>query len=271
MNGRIAVFCLLGGLCFTVSSIGTGHVGWWYLSGVLMSASLVPLVRFGVKGFLAQVAQMFLMLEVIGLVCTVSEGMVFFPEKKAEMLTGLVGGSALYLVSAVVLALLSKLLNLHVERAETVPHRSLAVALPMILLAAVSYLVYYEVFGAITYLNFTRQYYPNAGQQVLAMGSWFFLYQIARGLLMTLAVLPVVYTLRLKRWQAAIVAGLLVWVIGGLGPLLVPSEMMGTTQRYIHIGEIFTQNFSLGATAAFLLRRRTAHISAAMHPTLTAV
>jgi hypothetical protein len=131
-------------------------------------------------------------------------------------------------------------------------------AIPMILLAAFSYLVYYEVFGALTFQFFTKGFYPHAVEQVAAMGAWFFAYQIARGLVMTLAVVPVIYALRMPRWRAALVVGLLVWVIGGAGPLLVPNEMMGAAQRYIHIGEIFTQNFLLGVTATLLLRPKKA-------------
>ena len=86
------------------------------------------------------------------------------------------------------------------------------------------------------------------------MGAWFFAYQIARGLLMTVAILPVIYTLRLPRWQAALIVGLLVWVIGGAAPLLVPNELMLPAQRYIHIVEILTQNAALGITAVLLLR-----------------
>ena len=83
---------------------------------------------------------------------------------------------------------------------------------------------------------------------------------------MTLAVLPVIYTLRLPRLQAALIVGLLVWVVGGAAPLLVPNEMMGATQRYIHIGEIFTQNFLLGVTATLLMRpRKSAAVATPMH------
>jgi hypothetical protein len=85
---------------------------------------------------------------------------------------------------------------------------------------------------------------------------------------MTLAALPVIYTLRLPRWQAAITVGLLVWVVGGAGPLLVPNAAMVTAQRYIHIGEIFTQNFSLGITAVLLLRPKAA--KAVVNPTTVA-
>jgi hypothetical protein len=266
MNMRIALFCLVGGLCFTVSAMGAGHFGWWCLSGVLTAAVLVPVVRYGPRGMVAQGGAMFVMLVLIGLVCTLSEGVVFFPEKKAQMMAGLGGGTVLYLIAAVVLAVLAKLLKLHDEQERTIGHRSVGTAIPMVLLAAFSYLVYYEIFGAITYQFFTKGYYPHAAEQVAAMGAWFFGYQIARGLVMTLAVLPVIHTLRLPRWQAALVVGLLVWVIGGAAPLLVPNEMMSATQRYIHVGEIFSQNFLLGITATLLMRpRRTAAVTAPMH------
>ena len=71
---------------------------------------------------------------------------------------------------------------------------------------------------------------------------------------MTMAVLPVIYTLRMNRWQTAIAVGVLIWVAGGLAPLLVPNAFMGTTQRIIHIFEILTQNASLGITAGLLMR-----------------
>ena len=40
----------------------------------------------------------------------------------------------------------------------------------------------------------------------------------------------------------AIAMGMIIWVAGGLAVLSVPNELMGTTQRVIHIVEILTQN-----------------------------
>lgn len=79
---------------------------------------------------------------------------------------------------------------------------------------------------------------------------------------MTLAVLPIIRTLHMKRWHAAIVVGLLLWIAGGAAPLVVPNTLMGTRQRLIHVIEIFTQNFSLGVTAALLLRPRPVPVAA---------
>jgi hypothetical protein len=270
MNLRITLFCLLGGLCFTISALGAGHFGWWYLSGIVMVAAFAPVVRFGPRSVIARWATIFLVLLIVGLVCTMSERVVFFPVTNAEMMKEAVGGTVLYLLASAVMLLIAKLLKLNDESGQAVAHRSPAVAVPMVILAAVSYLVYYEIFGAIIFIYFTKGYYPHAVEQVMAMGSWFFVYQIARGLLMTLAALPVIYTLRLTRWQAAVTVGLLIWVVGGLSPLLVPNAAMGTAQRYIHIVEIFTQNFALGVTATLLLRPRKNAVALHVQPVAAA-
>jgi len=75
-------------------------------------------------------------------------------------------------------------------------------------------------------------------------------------------VLPIIYTLRLPRWQAALAVGAIIWIVGGGAPLLVPNATMVAAQRYTHIVEIMTQNVSLGITAVFLLRARAAQLPA---------
>lgn len=270
MKLRIALFCLMGGLSFTVPALGTGHFGYWWLSGVVTVAALVPVVRFGPRSLLAQWGMLFLILEVIGLGCTLSEGVVFFPESKAQMLQALPGGSVIYLIVAAALMGLAKALKMRDPEPQEIAHRPAAAVGPLVVASAISYVVYYLIFGAITFQFFTKQYYPHATEQVAAMGTWFWGYQLARGLLMTLAVVPVIYTLRLPRWQTALVTGILVWVVGGAGPLLVPSAMMTTAQRYIHIVEIMSQNVALGMTAAWLLRPKMHTSQATMHAVPTA-
>ena len=252
---KIGLFCLFGGLCFTLGAMGTGHFAWWWISGVLMTASLVPVLRFGPRNVFAQFGAIALVLVVVGLGCTLSEGVVFFPEMKAQMVKSFGGGTVAYLLAAAVLVALAKVMRLGGASEQVIKPHSSAMTVPLFVLAGISYVVYYEIFGAIAYQYFTKQYYPHAVDQVNAMGPWLFIgYQLARGLLMTLAVLPVIYTLRLPRWQAALAVGFMVWIVGGGAPLLVPSQMMIATQRYIHIVEIMTQNVSLGMTAVWLLR-----------------
>jgi hypothetical protein len=258
LYGRIGLYCLLGGLCFTVSALGAGHFWLWWLSGVITVAALTPVARFGPRHPLALFGAIALTLVVVGLVCTLSEGVLFYPDMKAEALRDLMGGSVSYLIVTAVLVALAWVLKLREPAEQVIGHRSLGIAIPMILLAGLSYVVYYMIFGAIAFQFFTKQYYPHAAEQVAALGQWFWVYQWGRGTLMVLAMLPIVYTLRLPRWQAALAVGLMVWIVGGAAALLVPNSMMIATQRYIHIVEIMTQNVSLGVTAVLLLRPRTA-------------
>ena len=135
-------------------------------------------------------------------------------------------------------------------------HRSPAGTMAGVAVCGVAYVVYYLIFGGMTYRFFTKGYDLEAAQIAANLGLWFWAIQFARGVLMTVAVLPVIYTLRRNRGQVAIAAGIIIWVAGGLAPLLMPNPFMGTTQRMIHIVETLTQNASLGITAALLLRRR---------------
>jgi multisubunit Na+/H+ antiporter MnhB subunit len=138
-----------------------------------------------------------------------------------------------------------------------VEHRSPAGTMAGVAVCGVAYVVYYLIFGGMTYRFFTKGYDLEAAQIASNLGLWFWAIQFARGVLMTVAVLPVIYTLRRNRGQVAIAAGIIIWVAGGLAPLLMPNPFMGTTQRMIHIVETLTQNASLGITAALLLRRKT--------------
>ena len=133
----------------------------------------------------------------------------------------------------------------------------------MVFVCGVAYAVYYLVFGWITYEFFTKGYYPEAAGVARRLGLWLWVIQIGRGMLMTLAVLPAIQTLRLDRGQAAIAVGALIWIAGGATPLLVPNDIMGTAQRFIHIVEILTQNAALGITAVLLLRPGSAPATAA--------
>jgi hypothetical protein len=256
MTPRYALYCILGGLVFSMSALGTGYFDLWWISGVIISAALLPVVRFGPRSLLAQFGMIFLALTLIGTFCTLSEAAVFFPEMRPQLIMAVVIGAMMNLIAAAVLVRVGKLMKLGVTEGAPVLHRSAAMTVLFVLLTGASYVLYYEITGAITFQLFTRQYYPHAVEQAMAMGYWFPLYQWARGVTMTLAVLPIILSLRLPRWQAALVVGMIVWIVGGGASLLVPNTMMVATQRYIHIVEIMTQNVPLGITAVLLLRPR---------------
>ncbi|HKE34907.1 MAG TPA: hypothetical protein VKB66_06880 [Candidatus Acidoferrum sp.] len=245
-----------------MAALGAGHFPWWWLSGILMAVAFVPVALFGPRTALGQFALIAPVLLIVTVVCTLSEVVVFFPQYTQRALQDFRGGVIMYGILAVVLALLAWLLKLSRPTDLPVPHRSFSRAALMTALSGLTYVLYYLVFGGITYQFFTKSYYPDGPQLVARLGLWFWGIELARGILMTLAVVPVIHTLRMKRWHTAIVVGLLIWILGGLAPLVAPNELMGPTQRLIHTVEIFTQNFPLGVTAVLLLRPRSAQIPA---------
>jgi hypothetical protein len=254
MKLRIALYCLLGGLPMAIAALGAGNFGWWYLSGLVLAAAFVPIALFGPRSAAGQFGVIAPVLSIVSALCTWTEAQVFLPAARQHALRDLTGSLTMFLLIAIVLALLASALKISKPSDQTVERRSPAAAFAMIVVCGFAYLVFYAVFGGITYQFFTKKYYPDAAQLAASLGLKLWGMQLARGALMTLAVLPAIYTLRMRRWQVALSIGMLIWVAGGLALLLVPNAMMGTTQRMIHIVEIFTQNAPLGIVAGLLLR-----------------
>jgi hypothetical protein len=255
-NVRVMLYCVLGGGSLAIGALGAGHwIAWWF-AGIVLALAFVPVALFGPRGFLRQFGAVAVALLIITVLCTWSEALIFLPtsELLPDPVQALIGSCVTYVGVAAVLALLAQMLQLNRPSVAEPAHRRVLGAVVAVLLSGIAYLLYYTVFGAITYQFFTKGYYPDAPTAVANLGWWFWAIQFARGVLMTLATIPIIYTLRMRRWQTAVVAGLIVWVAGGLAPLLIPNPVMGLSQRLIHIVEIFTQNFSLGVTAALLLR-----------------
>lgn len=254
MKLRIGLYCLFGGLSMTVSAMGASHFAWWWLSGVILATALVPVARFGPRSMAGQFGAIILLLIIVGAVCTIWEEVLFIPSQKQGAARNLVGLIVTFLIVAAVLTLLARVLNLTETSIFALERRGAWITSLMIVLSGVAYVVYYFIFGSITYQLFTKQYYPEVQKMVSDLGSWFWGIELVRGILMTLAVLPIVYTLRMRRWPAALSVGALLWIVGGAAPLLAPNALMPPAQRYIHIVEILTQNAPLGITAVLLLR-----------------
>ena len=213
---------------------------------------------FGPRRALSQFGVVAPVLLIVTVLCLWSEALIFLqaPEIQQHAVQDLVGASVIYLIVATVLAILAVILKLpHVDGPKVELRSADKVAL-LVVVCGIAYVLYYLVFGGITYRFFTKGYYPDAPQLVARLGVWFWVIQIGRGVLMTLAALPVISTLRMSRVQAAIAVGLIMWVAGGAAPLLLPNPLMGPTQRFIHTIEILTQNASLGITAVLLLRAK---------------
>jgi hypothetical protein len=261
MNLRIVGYCVLGGLAFSIAAMGAGHFGWWWLSGVLMAAAYLPLARFGPRSWVVQFGMIFVSMFVVAGVCTASEAAMFLPGQSVEAWRNLKGAFVMYLIAAVWLATLAKVLKLPEDSGVSPDRRSGMQAVGAVVASGFVYVLLYLVFGSITFFLFTKQYYPQGEQMARSYGIWLWVIQLGRGILMTLAVLPLIYTLRMQRWPTALAIGILLWVVGGLALLVVPMGMV-PMQRFMHIVEIFTQNFPLGIAAVLLLRPKKAEVLA---------
>jgi hypothetical protein len=255
MKFRVLIYCVLGGVPMLIAAMGLGSPLQTWIAGVVMAAAFVPIALFGPRGFFRQFAVIFPVLLTITCVCTWSEAYLFMPSALGPRPLASLGGELfMYAIVGVALALLAVLLKTTRDDAQAVASRPFASRLFLVLLCGIGYAIYYFVFGTITYRYFTHSYYPEAQKIAMSLGLWFWVIQVVRGMVMTLGVLPAIHTLRMPRGQAAVAIGLLIWVAGGLAPLLLPGIGMGTAQRVIHTVEIFTQNFPLGVTAVLLLR-----------------
>lgn len=150
-NLRIGLYCLVGGLPLTIAGLGAGHVAWWWLSGVMLAAAFVPVARFGPRGVLRQFSTILLFLVIVGSVCTLSEAVIFLPGQREVAGRNLAGGIVTYLIVAGVLAFLAKILKLTESSTLIEERRPLAAAALMVGLSGVAYVVYYLIFGSITY------------------------------------------------------------------------------------------------------------------------
>jgi hypothetical protein len=262
MKLRVALYCLLGGLPLAIAALGAGHFVWWWLSGILFAASLVPVALFGPRKAAGQFGAIIPVFFIVTALCTWSEALIFVPGHSQRAIRDLSGSIFMYSIAAVVLALLASLLKLSKPGEPAISYRPSVSTVFLILLSGLAYVIYYLIFGAITYQFFTKAYYPEATQVVARLGLWFWGIQVARGVLMTLAVVPIIYTLRMKRWHAAIAVGSIIWICGGPALLLAPNDFMGATLRLIDTVEIFTQNFPLGVTAVLLLRPKPVPLAA---------
>ena len=273
MKFRVLFYCVLGGLAMSIVALGIGHFFWWWLSGAVMAAAFVPIAVFGPRRFAGQLAVVLPVLFIVTALCTWSEAQFFFPspEMRQHALSDLKGELITYLIVGTALAILAVALKLGRDSSYSVKLRAPSSLALMALVAGLVYLCCYLVTGSITYQFFTKQYYPDAPQIAMRIGAWFWVMQFARGLLMALAVLPAICTLRMSRMNSAIAIGLLVWVAGGLALLIPPNQLLGPNQRFIHTIEILTQNFPLGFAATLLMRPKiTAASNAAAMPTAQA-
>jgi hypothetical protein len=128
-----------------------------------------------------------------------------------------------------------------------------------VLVVGLAYFAFYFIFGATNALLYTRSFYENNPQYGLTLppAGLIFLAQMLRGPLFGLGSLFIVLAAHAPRRRLAAWLGLLLFVVGGLGPYLeVTFRSMPLGFNLATLAEIFCQNFLTGIVAVNLYKPR---------------
>lgn len=126
------------------------------------------------------------------------------------------------------------------------------------LASAAAYLVFYYGFGAINYALVTGPYYETHGGLAVPAPGTVIAVEAVRSVLIILSLLPLIASLHLPKRKLAVRCGLLLFMIGGVVPLLAQSTALPPVLLVASGVEIFFQNFLTGVVAAWLLWRPAA-------------
>jgi hypothetical protein len=257
---------LAGGLLLTVLQSATGMafgpipgpdappdvLGWLLLSNVLVAGVLAWLARMSVWTGPSLAAALFAVSYGIGTFNSLVEAYVFdFFHRPGELQALFV----LTLVPAVLFAPMMVWLAGRWRRPRTVaarpPEHSAAVWAARFAACSVAYLLLYFAAGMIIY-PYVRQFYEGTktlpstltivALQLLLRGPIF----VALGLL-------IVRFAPASRHQHALMVGVVMSVLAGVAPLLVPNAYFPDAVRWVHLIETTTSNFAFGAIVGWLL------------------
>ncbi len=263
MSLRMLLYCALCGLFLSWGGHGEGgHVmaSWWML-GIVLTAGVFPVVHFGPTNFLRRMAAVWMVLVLVAVFVTWLEGRVYLPLAEWNQSAALIGHFLLYTVFALVIAGLAELFGLVAEAGETPATRDADGIVLVMLAGGIVYLVCHWIFGALFYRYFTNTYYTSVlelkvGLEGASKLGWRLgLIEFGRGALMALAVVPAVATMRVDRMKAAIIAGSVLWIAGGLGPQIVPNAIVPQHLRWIQTWQTLLQNFPVGFTTVWIMRK----------------
>jgi hypothetical protein len=120
--------------------------------------------------------------------------------------------------------------------------------------SSLSYVVFYFIFGAVNYALVTKPYYEtHVGSLTIPAPQTVLMVELIRAPLIVLSVLPLVLTIRTTKRRLAVICGIILFVVGGVVPLL---QQVNTLPLFLLVAsawEIFFQNFLTGVVAAVLL------------------
>jgi len=121
-------------------------------------------------------------------------------------------------------------------------------------MSALSYLVFYFLFGALNFALVTGPYYEShAGGLEVPVLSTILIAELIRSVLIILSILPFLLSIKTGKKRLMLLSGLILFSIGGLVPLTMQVGALPFVLLAASAVEIFFQNFSTGTVGALLL------------------
>lgn len=125
------------------------------------------------------------------------------------------------------------------------------------LTATLSYVIFYFIFGTINYFYVTKPYYDsNVSSLVVPEPSVVLMAEVIRAQLIVISILPLILSAKISKQKLALYCGLILFVIGGIAPLLLQIGNLPPMLLAASGVEIFFQNFLTGVVVVLLLGRK---------------
>ena len=247
-----AVLAALG-VRFASANQGAAMLPWLFVGGIVIGLVLGPIAS---QLFVKRTRHVIVWTCVIffNIVSVVIEGAFFAPAQIGGNLPALIAQQFILAVTAACLVTW-----LFAPTANTIiilPLRAWYDWLWRLVVSAASYLVFYFIFGAINYALVTKPYYDaHAGGLAIPSTEIVLIAETVRGVMIVLSILPFLLTVSKPTRVRAVWAGSILFVVGGIVPLLYQVSSLPILLLVASGIEIFFQNFSTGMVTALLLGR----------------
>jgi len=250
---------IIGGLMASMVGMGMpdakdplARLLWSFVGGTIMGLFLGPIAS---SVLLPKVRHVVVWSSVIffNLVSVIIEGYFFAPLLIGDSLKGLI-------LQQILVALVTGwiITTLFTSRGTVLPiiprTRSFLSWSWRFAMTALSYLVFYFVFGALNFALVTGPYYEaHAGGLEVPVASTILTAELIRSILISLSILPFLLSVKKGKKRLVILSGLILFSVGGLVPLTMQLNALPLVLLAASAVEIFFQNFSTGTVAALLL------------------
>lgn len=193
------------------------------------------LMFFGIHAFNTQVEAIFFQLQI----------------SRTESVNMVLQGLLVALIFSYILVFLMDRMHKPASKVESRTRSSISIVgyVWRFVVCDISYVILYCIAGAMI-LPYVQNFYDSLAQtpavdKVLIM-------QVFRGLIYVIVTLSVIRMIKAKKWEAALMIGLQLSILGGIAPLLPPNPYMPAEIRLVHGIEIGISNFIYGAIIGLL-------------------